>query len=257
MKGLTSLFLGLFATFAFSWLGLALVPNAQIGHLDPQTDEDGTDIYPMPPSGMVERGRKVYTANGCVYCHSQQVRPDYDSSDIERKWGVRRSAPRDYIFSRPVLLGTSRMGPDLSNMGKRAPVENAAAASPTASPGAAPASAAAPAAAAPANPEGSPAPYSEAWHHQHLYAPRSRNIDSNMPAFRFLYQERRISGERSDDALTLAKDDAPPPGWEIVPTFDAKCLVAFLMSLDQAHPLKEVKSNAPPAAPAPGKAAAK
>ncbi|HEY2124559.1 MAG TPA: cbb3-type cytochrome c oxidase subunit II [Chthoniobacterales bacterium] len=263
MKGLTSLFLGVFATFAFSWLGLALVPNSQIGHLDPQADEDGTDTYPMPPSGMVERGRKVYTANGCVYCHSQQVRPDYDSSDIERKWGTRRSAPRDYIFSRPVLLGTTRMGPDLSNIGKRAPADDAASpapsASPPGSPGAAPAAGAPPPAVAPPNPEGSPAPYSAAWHHQHLYAPRSLDPDSNMPAFRFLYQERRISGERADDALNLTKGDAPPTGWEVVPTFDAKCLVAFLLSLDQSHPLKEVKSGAPPAAPAPapGKAAAK
>ena len=53
--------------------------------------------------------------------------------------------------------------------------------------------------------------------------------------------------------------DAPPPGWEIVPTYEAKCLVAYLMSLDQSHPLKEVKTapggaappaGSPPAAPA-------
>jgi cytochrome c oxidase cbb3-type subunit 2 len=202
---------------------------------------------------MVERGRKVYTANGCAYCHSQQVRPDYESSDIERKWGTRRSAPRDYIFSRPVLLGTARMGPDLSNIGKRAPADNPAAVAPATSPAASPA--AAPATVAPSNPDGSPAPYSAAWHHQHLYAPRSLNLDSNMPAFRFLYEARRISGERSDEALNLIKGDAPPSGWEVVPTFDAKCLVAFLLSLDQSHPLKEVKSSAPPVAP--GKAAAK
>src|ERR1035437_2498107 len=152
MKGLKPLFFGLFATFAFSWLGLALVPNAQIGHLDPQSVEEGTDIYPMPPSGMAERGRKVYVANGCFYCHSQQVRPDTDSSDIERKWGERRSAPRDYIFNRPVVLGRMRMGPDLANVGKRAPATDqtgpAAAGSPAASP--APSATAAAAAAKPA-----------------------------------------------------------------------------------------------------------
>jgi cytochrome c oxidase cbb3-type subunit II len=68
---------------------------------------------------------------------------------------------------------------------------------------------------------------------------------------------RRISGERSLDALSITGDDAPPAGWEVVPTYDAKCLVAYLMSLDQSHPLKEVKSNAPPALPAPGKTAPK
>jgi cbb3-type cytochrome oxidase cytochrome c subunit len=304
MKALLSLFLGLFGTFAFSWIGLTVIPNWQIGHLDPQMDEEGTDIYPEPKSGMAERGRHVYTANGCFYCHSQQVRPDYIASDIDRKWGDRRSAPRDYIFARPVLLGKTRMGPDLSNIGKRAPAEeeNAppAGASPAASPAASaspagsPATAASPAPAgspqsspaakpaaasaanaspaqnaSPAAASASPAPaanpagsldsapangepptYSAAWHHQHLYSPRSLTLDSNMPAYRFLYEKRRISGERSADALKLTGKEAPSQGWEIVPTYDAQCLVAYLMSLDQSHPLKEVKSAAPASAPA-------
>jgi cbb3-type cytochrome oxidase cytochrome c subunit len=296
MKGLGPLFLGIFATFAFSWVGLALVPNYQIGQLEPQSDEEGADVYPVPPSGMAERGRKIYTANGCFYCHSQQVRPDSDSTDIDRKWGERRSAPRDYVYGRPVLLGEMRLGPDLSNIGKRAPADDQAGPAPAQSPPAG--TAAAPAAAgttalpapksaassasppvsapAPASPETAPsgvnqatsadtwtdaenAPptYSAAWHHQHLYAPRSIDRDSIMPAFAFLYEKRRISGERSSDALSLTGDDAPPAGWEIVPTYEAKCLVAYLMSLDQSHPLKEVKSNAPPSPPAAGKAAAK
>ncbi len=229
---------------------------------------------------MAERGRKVYTANGCYYCHTQQVRPDYDSSDIDRKWGDRRSAPRDYIFDRPVLLGRNRMGPDLSNIGKRAPADDqAGAAAPAAA--AAPVAAASPAAgAAPspvanaptppspasatpagnattsadvaANGESTPPIYSAAWHYLHLYSPRTLDLDSNMPSYRFLYQKRRISGERSVDALNLTGDDAPPAGFEVVPTYEAKCLVAYLMSLDQSHALKEVKSSAPasPAAPA-------
>ncbi|HSV63084.1 MAG TPA: cbb3-type cytochrome c oxidase subunit II, partial [Chthoniobacterales bacterium] len=130
MKGVTRLFLGIFGTFAFSWTGLTLIPNWQIGHLDPQSDEEQTDIYPQPKSGMAERGRKIYAANGCVYCHSQQVRADYAASDIDRKWGTRRSAPRDYIFERPAMLGKLRMGPDLSNIGKRAPSEENASPSP-------------------------------------------------------------------------------------------------------------------------------
>ncbi len=333
MKGLLPLFLGILGTFAFSWMGLALIPNYQIGNLDPQMDEDGTDIYPMPQSGMVERGRRIYMANGCIYCHSQQVRADYAASDIERKWGNRRSAPRDYIFDRPVLLGKERMGPDLANVGKRPPNADetfptglaapaaavttaappattaspttpstsaapAAAASPSAPAGAgappatspapaavspAPAAASpAPAAASPApataspapaaasptpaaSPEerlfaadGSPLPYTAAWHHRHLYNPRSVVQDSNMPPFRFLYQKRRISGQAAADAVNFIGDDRdkPPPNWEVVPTYDAECLVAYLMSLDQSHPLKEVKSTAPTAAAAaPGKGA--
>jgi hypothetical protein len=76
------------------------------------------------------------------------------------------------------------------------------------------------------------------------------NGDSTMPAYRFLYQKHQIAGERSADALELSGRDAPPPGWEVVPSYEAKCLVAYLMSLDQSHPLKEVKTaggGAPPA----------
>ena len=279
MKGLVSLFIGVFGTFAFSWVGLTVIPNLQIGALNPQMDEEGTDVYPAPKSGMAERGRRIYAANGCIYCHSQQVRPDYASSDIDRKWGERRSAPRDYIFDRPVALGQERMGPDLANIGKRAPVEeekpapppgaNAPATSPAAAqppppnaappkPGAAgspPAAAATPSSSASAspNPNGVPPVYSEAWHHRHLYSPRSMNPDngdSTMPAYKFLYEKHQIAGERSADALELSGREAPPAGWEVVPSYEAKCLVAYLMSLDQSHPLKEVKTAGPAAPPA-------
>ena len=357
MKGLAPLFLGIFGTFAFSWVGLTVIPNWQIGHLNPQSDEEGTDIYPMPQSGMVQRGARVYAANGCIYCHSQQVRADYAAADIERKWGDRRSAPRDYIFERPVFLGKMRMGQDIANIGARAPTEQenappTGAASPAASPAApsgAPAPGAAPSAASPSPPSpktGSPSPaavspatspvspapnaspspagpppaaplaspapsapaspgppkapptspspaaaaanatpaasaspaggvpwpvqtsgeppmYSAAWHHVHLYSPRSINVDSDMPSYRFLYRTRRISDAASVDALQLTGSDAPPKGWEVVPTFDAECLVAYLMSLNQSHPLKEVRSAAlaapaqSPAAPSTSPAPAK
>jgi cbb3-type cytochrome oxidase cytochrome c subunit len=314
MKGLAPLFLGIFGTFAFSWVGLTLIPNWQIGHLNPQSDEEGTDVYPMPQSGMVQQGARVYAANGCIYCHSEQVRADYAGADIERKWGDRRSAPRDYIFERPVFLGKMRMGQDLANIGARAPAEQespapaggaspapapakpqgaavsspppsqASSPSPASSPAgklpapspaspapkaaASPAPAApvaSPAAAAAASPAASPSPsapwpeqtaglpamYSAAWHHVHLYSPRSINFDSNMPSYRFLYQTRRISDARSSDALQLTGSDAPPEGWEIVPTYDAKCLVAYMMALNQSHPLKDVRSAGAPAAASP------
>jgi len=298
MKGIVPLFLGIFGTFAFSWAGLILIPNYQIGHLDPQVDEDGNDPYPAPKSGMADRGRQLYAANGCVYCHSQQVRADYAGSDIDRKWGVRRSAPRDYLFERPVVLGKMRMGPDLSNVGKRAPIEEentpppasptpagpatpqappATNPAPGASPSAPPAKASAPPATSPAaspstatavaspspaadapstaGANGNPPPYTAAWHHRHLYSPRSLVLDSNMPNYHFLYEKRRITGERAADALKLDEREAVAEGWEVVPTYDAKCLVAYLMSLDQSHPLKEVKGPSAPLPPATSPAA--
>src|SRR4030095_12754069 len=93
--------------------------------------------------------------------------------------------------------------------------------------------------------------YSAAWHHVHLYSPRSINFDSNMPSYRFLYQTRRISDARSSDALQLTGSDAPPEGGEIVPPYEAKCLVAYMMALNQSHPLKDVRSAGGPAAASP------
>jgi cytochrome c oxidase cbb3-type subunit 2 len=335
MKGLGALTLGIFGTFAFSWVGLALIPTIQIGHLEPQMDEEMTDVYPAPRSGLAERGRQVYTANGCVYCHSQQVRADYAGSDIERKWGTRRSAPRDYIFDKPTQIGRMRVGPDLANVGKRQPSGDDApaqadAVNPTAAapaPGApppaepkpagdapagpaggpvagtapapapsgearppsssaggapavaaakqgpeasgAPAPAASPAAATTAptaveaapgsnttvlGPKGEPIPYSAAWHHRHLYDPRSINGYSIMPSFRFLYQKRKVVGERSANALQFNGIGGPEEGYEIVPTYDAEALVTYLMSLDQSHELTEVKSAAPATPAAAGNA---
>src|SRR6266550_5527412 len=95
MKGFTPLVVGLLATLAFSWLGLAYIPDLQIGHLEPQSDEEGTDIYPMPRSGMAERGRRAYVANGCFYCHSQQIRADYAAAD-DRK-STRLNSSHGYI----------------------------------------------------------------------------------------------------------------------------------------------------------------
>ncbi len=62
------------------------------------------------------RGRQLYIANGCTYCHSQYVRPqDWDL-------GAERIAdPGDYLKQYPHLLGSERTGPDLSQEGGEHP----------------------------------------------------------------------------------------------------------------------------------------
>ena len=78
-----------------------------------------------------------------------------------------------------------------------------------------------------------------------------------MPAYKFLYEKRRVPGDRSADALKLTGAEALPDEWEIVPSYDAKCLVAYLMSLDQSHELKEAKlASAPASSPTPAPAPA-
>lgn len=200
MNRLFLLILGIFAAFAFGWVGMVAVPYAQIGTLQPEVNEDLGDVAPPTPSGLALAGERVYAANGCVYCHTQSVR---EGSDIERKWGERRSVARDYIYRQLPLLGSARFGQDLANIGTDARQTD------------------------------------PKWHHLHLYNPQAVYPWSTMPASRYLYITRKISGQKSDDALDLKGDDAPAPGYEVVPTEDAKALVAYLLSLRQNYPLKE------------------
>jgi cbb3-type cytochrome c oxidase subunit II len=63
-----------------------------------------------------EAGRKLYMANGCVYCHSQSIRFN--------DWGLgaqRIAQAGDYIADKPILLGSQRTGPDLSQQGGEHP----------------------------------------------------------------------------------------------------------------------------------------
>jgi cbb3-type cytochrome oxidase cytochrome c subunit len=122
-------------------------------------------------------------------------------ADIARGWGVRQSVAADYLYDSPVQLGSLRAGPDLANIGVRAPDLN--------------------------------------WHLQHLYAPRSQVKDSTMPAFRFLFTVRKIGAQPAPDALVLKKEFAPADGFEVLPTPAAKQLAAYLVSLKNNVPLYE------------------
>jgi cbb3-type cytochrome oxidase cytochrome c subunit len=62
------------------------------------------------------KGRQIYIANGCSYCHSQSIR--------RLDWGLgaeRIAQAGDYVADRPVLLGSERTGPDLSQEGGEHP----------------------------------------------------------------------------------------------------------------------------------------
>jgi len=202
MNRLSLLLFGIFLTFASAWVGLVMVPYFQLGNLKPEVDEITGEMAPPSMSGLADAGRKVYAANGCIYCHSQQLRPETFGSDIKRGWGVRRTVARDYIGEKPVMLGTMRTGPDLSNIGRRQT--------------------------------------SAEWHHLHLYEPEAVVPGSLMPPYRFLYKKRPIAGEPSEDALEI---DGIEPGYEVVPTREAKALVAYLLSLDKAYSLPEAPTE--------------
>ncbi|MCX6903854.1 MAG: cbb3-type cytochrome c oxidase subunit II, partial [Verrucomicrobia bacterium] len=181
------LFLGAFLTIAASWCGLVLFPQLQFGRQEPVKIEETGERYPQPRPGLAQQGVEVYKANGCIYCHSQQVRPEGFGADLARNWGQRRTVSRDYLYDKPVMLGTMRTGPDLSNIGVRQT--------------------------------------SVSWHLLHLYNPRATSKGSIMPSFRFLFEQRRIGERPSPNALLLTGEFAPPPAYEIVPKPEATALV--------------------------------
>src|SRR6476469_486619 len=69
-----------------------------------------------PLTALQAEGRDVYVANGCSYCHTQQVRP----LPQDKIYG-RPSTRGDFAYQTPELLGSQRTGPDLTNIGVRQP----------------------------------------------------------------------------------------------------------------------------------------
>lgn len=195
------LYVGILFTVVFSFSGLVSIPEMQLGDLQPVVDDSGVS-HPLEPAGLVAEGRRIYIGDGCIYCHSQQVRPEGFGADIERGWGSRRTVARDYIYDKPPLLGTMRTGPDLINIGVRQPSDN--------------------------------------WHYLHLYDPDLTSPGSVMPKFPFLFTTRRVEVEVSADALQFPPGVGPGDGWVVVPTPRAKALVAYLKSLDRSYQVPEV-----------------
>lgn len=128
-------FLGLAASFALPWLVVVAVPYAKMASLKPvEFDEqaDGkTGFYQHETDGRVQNGSLVYGAEGCAQCHSQVCRPTYAGNDVYREGlgGFKADPDRgdtrresniwDYSREEFAWIGESRMGPDLSNYGRR------------------------------------------------------------------------------------------------------------------------------------------
>lgn len=202
MNKLPLVFLGILLVFGSAWLGLVSWSANNLSNLQPVPDEATGGVLPPTVSGLAVAGQKVYAANGCVECHTQQVRLAPLTTDIEKELGPRQTVARDYLRQTTAFFGSQRIGQDLSNYGARIDDANAV--------------------------------------HLHLYAPRSVTPWSNMPSYSYLYKVRKIQGQPSNESLVgLTGPHAPKPGYEVVPTEDAKALVAYLLSLNQTYPLPE------------------
>lgn len=184
-------------TFALLTVVIAILPAI---HENTRFARD-PDAVPLAPD--VARGRALYIAEGCSYCHTQQVRVDtrrpvgpdgrYPPLAADARWG-RPTTPEDYVNDDPPLLGTQRSGPDLADAGGRIP--------------------------------------SADWHYTHLYDPRLVVPDSKMPAYRWYFHtsDARQEGDR-EVLLPTSAVERLGKGFRLYASRDAQALVAYILSL--------------------------
>lgn len=156
---------------------------------------------PLPGSEALSndavKGKNLYIANGCVACHTQQVR----NVEMDKMWGSRPSIAADYAAIKrtdlwrntATLMGTERTGPDLSDIGSRQP--------------------------------------SLDWHLMHLFNPRIVVKESIMPAYPWLFKVKKEL-DKGDVLVNVPKGFLEEED-KVVATKEALYLVAYLRSLKQ------------------------
>lgn len=216
---LRTFILGLSASFGIAWLAVIVVPYFKMRDLAPITlteESDGaTGVFFPKRTGRIADGAQVYAENGCYLCHTQVVRPTYAGNDLYRPdWGGLKADPDrgdtrretnayDFFGEEFAQIGVMRMGPDLSNLGRRVETEYAKGGSP------------------------------EAWLYAHLYNPRDipQLWKSTCPPHPFLFVKREIKGSPSTDALDVETGE----NHALVPSSEARALVSYLLSLKKDH----------------------
>lgn len=120
-------------------------------HYHVQYQDPKLGVWGYTPEQL--HGRLIYQREGCMYCHTQQVRP-LEGEMRRYSVGTSLAIPadaREYVYDNPHFLGTRRIGPDLSRVGGK---------------------------------------YSDDWHYSHFYYPRQLVPDSIMPAFTWLFIQK-------------------------------------------------------------------
>lgn len=290
-------FLAAFFALSLSWYGFVLTPQVQLGRAVEATNlVVKTEMYPEERPGLARQGLQEYRANGCAYCHSQQVQQKDTLVDVvltdagTNSMGVAQALNAADVakadggkFNGPGLAGglpkpilrnvtmetATSIGTVLKNAGAKSELHLE------------------PAGADIERGWGARRTVAQDfiwdypvmlgsqrvgpdlanvgvrlqdlnWQLMHLYAPSSVTDGSPMPAYQFLFERRKIGREPSPDALKFSNPKfAPPEGYEIVPKPEAKALVAYLLSLRAETPLDEAPLTPPSAAPAKTNAPAK
>jgi cbb3-type cytochrome oxidase cytochrome c subunit len=266
------IFLAAFFALSVSWFGLVLTPQMQVGQMQPTNTVPSGAAYPVARPGLARQGLDAYRANGCAWCHSQQVGQTGTECDVVvSEAGTNQAA----LVASLLQVKPGLQEPQAKELAIGLPKTVLARVSKPAADAAVKALIAAGAKAAvwivPAGPDISrgwgkrrtvaedflfdspvmlgaqrigpdlanvgvrqPDPN---WHMRHFYAPRAEVKSSTMPPYRFLFQKRRIKQQPSPDALVLPREFAPPEGFEIVPGPEAKALVTYMLSLRADAPL--------------------
>jgi len=100
--------LTIFATIAILIGGIVqIVPTIMVKSNIPTI----SNVKPYTPLEL--EGRDIYIREGCVGCHSQQVRPF--RSEVERYGEYSKAG--EYVYDHPFLWGSKRTGPDLHRIG--------------------------------------------------------------------------------------------------------------------------------------------
>ncbi|HVS93811.1 MAG TPA: cbb3-type cytochrome c oxidase subunit II [Mucilaginibacter sp.] len=143
-------------------------------------------------------GKGIYIREGCIACHTQQVR----DVDMDRIWGSRPGIAADFARIKrtdiwrntAMLMGSERTGPDLTNIGVRQP--------------------------------------SQDWLLLHFYNPRAVVQQSIMPAYPWLFEVKDYPFP-GDVVVHVPDEFRKGVTGQIVATKEAMQLVAYLKSLKQ------------------------
>jgi len=126
---------GLLGTFGIPWLLVVVIPYSTMRTPVPVQYEEGSQLsgaFIPSREGRITEGSKIYGQEGCYQCHTQIIRPTYAGNDVHRgEWAGLRKGPDvkvdtrretiadDFQQEKVAHIGQSRVGPDLSNFGRR------------------------------------------------------------------------------------------------------------------------------------------
>ncbi len=254
MKNGFGVFFAVVVALGLSWAGFVVAPAIQLGTAK-RTSVLGTgDNWPLQRTGEATLGEQIYRANGCVACHTMQIRQDGVACEVTLAKAGKNPDAVSNLLSTLKLSGLTKEDAD-------AAVEKIAAAGGKAETRVVPVGAditrgwGVRQSVAADYLYGAPVQFGTLrvgpdlanlggrmadanWHLVHLYAPGIVK-GSAMPSYKFLFEVRKVGSAQSNDVLNLPKEFAPAEGYEVVPKLEAKQLVAYLLSLHADVPLYE------------------